>query len=70
MENLSAAGDRLLVIDNTGTLTVVAADPSGYKELARATILPKGRNWTAPVLSNGRIYCRSGKGTLVCIDAR
>jgi outer membrane protein assembly factor BamB len=36
-------------------------------DLARAQIM-SGNCWTTPVLSNGRIYCRNGKGDLVCVD--
>jgi outer membrane protein assembly factor BamB len=71
IENLAAAGGRLLTIDKKGVLAVVAADPAAYKELARAQVLSgKGKNWTAPVLANGLIYCRNSEGELSCVDAR
>jgi len=51
--NLLAAGGRLLSIDKMGALVVVAADPSGYKELARVPVLgSKAKNWIAPVLAS------------------
>ncbi len=65
----TAAGDRLIVLTEKGDLIVVKADPSGYKELARCKALqPKGKCWQMPILANGRIYCRSSGGQLVCID--
>jgi hypothetical protein len=29
-----------------------------------------GKCWTAPILANGRIYCRSSVGDIVCVDVR
>ena len=70
-ENLMIADGKILVIDKKGILTVAEADPSGYKEIARAVVLPgRSKKWTAPVLVNGLIYCRDGAGTLVCVDVR
>ncbi|MFC1671665.1 PQQ-binding-like beta-propeller repeat protein [Planctomycetota bacterium] len=67
----TAAGDNLIVLTEKGVLIVVEADPSGYKEIAVGKALkPKGKCWTAPVLANGRIYCRSSSGQLVCIDVK
>ena len=65
----TAAGDKLIALTEKGSLVVAKADPSGYKEIARGKALQvKGKCWTVPVLANGRIYCRSSSGQLVCID--
>jgi outer membrane protein assembly factor BamB len=37
---------------------LIEAAPDGYRELARADIL-KGKCWSTPVLSDGRVYARS-----------
>jgi hypothetical protein len=29
-----------------------------------------GKCWIAPVLANGRTYCRNAAGSLVCLDVR
>jgi outer membrane protein assembly factor BamB len=69
--NLLAAGGRLLSIDKNGVLVVCEADPTAYKELARAAVLGRSaKNWTAPVLANGLLYCRDSDGVLVCLDVR
>ena len=69
--SLVMAGGRLIALDKRGTLIVAEADPSGYKELARVTILTRtAKNWTAPVLANGFLYCRNGKGDLISLDVR
>ena len=38
-------------------------------ELARAKVL-EGDCWVHPVLANGKIYCRSHQGDLVCLDVK
>ncbi len=64
---LMAAGDKLIVIGETGRLVIVEATPSAYKEIAAAKVLD-GRCWTMPVLSNGRIYVRNSDGHLVSLN--
>ncbi len=54
------AGDQVLALSDEGHLVLIAADPRGYKELARADVLD-GKCWTTPVLANGRVYARSTK---------
>lgn len=66
---LIAAAGNLLVLTERGELLIVRATPSAYQELARAQIL-SGTCWTAPVLANGKLYCRSHEGDLVCADLR
>jgi outer membrane protein assembly factor BamB len=66
---LTIADGKILHLADNGQLTLVAAAPDAYQELARAKVL--GPNcWTQPVLANGRIYCRNHKGDLVCLDVR
>jgi outer membrane protein assembly factor BamB len=67
---LSGAADRLLVMSADGELIVVAADPTGYRELSRTKVLEGGEYWTKPVLVNGLIYCRNSLGQLACLDHR
>ena len=69
--NVVVADGRILSIDKAGVLVVAAADPAVYKELARLPILgSKARNWIAPVLADGLLYCRDSEGTLICLDVR
>jgi len=63
------ADGKLVILSEKGELVIADASPEGFKELARAKVL-KGTCWTVPVLSGGRIYCRSHEGDLVCIDVR
>ncbi len=65
------ADQKLIVINEKGKLLVTEATPSGFKEIASAQILPKSvRCWTAPILANGKIYCRNTDGDIVCINVR
>jgi len=66
---LTLADGQLFVMLDGGTLLVAEASPKGFKELARAKILD-GVCWTMPVVANGRVYCRSHAGELVCLDLR
>src|SRR6185503_13426819 len=66
--NLLVADGRILSIDKQGALVVAAADPSAYKELARLAVLgSKAKNWIAPVLADGLLYCRDSEGMLICL---
>jgi outer membrane protein assembly factor BamB len=66
---LTIADGRLLIQNDGGDLILAEASPAAYREIARAEVL-SGQCWTHPVLSNGRIYCRSHDGELVCLDVR
>lgn len=66
---LMAADGKLIIMTDPGELIVAEATPDSFKPISRAQVLG-GRNWTTPVLSNGRIYCRNAKGDLVCLDVR
>jgi len=64
---LMAADGKLIINSEQGELVIVAADPDGFKALARAQILGS-KCWTAPVLANGRVYLRNEKGDVACVD--
>jgi outer membrane protein assembly factor BamB len=66
--SLILAGDRLLILRETGELVLAAASPASYQQLARAIILP-GPVRPFPALADGRLYARNEK-TLVAVDLR
>ena len=66
---LLLADGRLIVLSSSGELMVAAASPESFKTTVRAQVLG-GKCWTAPVLANGRIYCRNSRGDVVCVDLR
>ena len=67
--SLMAVQENLLVLGETGNLALGTASPKGFKPTTEAQIL-RGRCWTVPVYSGGRIYARNAAGNLVCVDAR
>ena len=66
---LTLADGKLIVLTGQGELMVLPASPAAFQPTARAQILG-GTSWTAPVLANGRIYCRNSRGDVVCVDVR
>ncbi|MGI9473108.1 MAG: PQQ-binding-like beta-propeller repeat protein [Rubripirellula sp.] len=64
---LLASGERLIVLSDEGELLVVAASAESPDLLARHAVL-SGQSWTAPVLSDQRLFCRASDGQLVCLD--
>lgn len=69
MGALTGSDGRLIVINERGELMIAPATPDGFKPTARTHVLG-GKCWTVPVLANGRIYCRSARGDVVCLDVR
>ena len=66
---LMIADGKLIIHSDKGELIIAEATPDSFKPISRAQVTG-GRNWTTPVLSNGRIYCRNAKGDLVCLDVK
>ena len=56
--------DKLLMLDDTGYLTLFAADAKEYKELARSKVC--GATWAHPALVGGRVFLRDEK-ELICV---
>ena len=65
---LMASTEKLVVMSDRGELVIAEATPKNFKPLARHDALPRARNvWIAPVLANGRVYCRDPRGRLAAI---
>jgi len=67
--SLMAADGKLILLGEGGKLVIADASPEGFKPLAEAQIL-RGKCWTTPVLSGGRIYARNAPGDVVCVDVK
>jgi outer membrane protein assembly factor BamB len=65
---VTLAGDRLVILRESGELVVAAASPEAFRPIARARILP-GTVRAYPALADGFLYARNGD-TLVCLDLR
>jgi outer membrane protein assembly factor BamB len=60
-------GDTLVILSDSGELALAEANPAGYMEKARFQVLGGKDSWTPPSYSNGRLYCRSSRGDVVCL---
>ena len=56
--SLILADGHLLVLSDRGKLLLVEATPDQYTEKGSVQAMD-GQSWTAPVLSNGRLYLRN-----------
>lgn len=63
------AGDRLVLLRESGEIQVIRVTPEGGKIVGRAQVLG-GKCWTQPSLANGLLYCRNAQGSMVCLDLR
>lgn len=64
---LSGADGKLIIIGEHGKLIIAKANPKKFEPLFEKQLL-EDPVWTQPTLANGKIYCRDGKGTLVCLS--
>jgi len=62
------AGDRLLIVRESGEMLIAPASPQGFRPLARAQVLP-GVVRAYPAVSDGLVYLRN-ENTLICLDLR
>ncbi|NOX99294.1 MAG: PQQ-binding-like beta-propeller repeat protein [Verrucomicrobia bacterium] len=62
-------GGRLIVLSESGELMIGKASPEGFKPTVKKKVMG-GKCWTAPVLANGKIYCRNGNGQVVCVKVK
>ena len=59
----------LLVLNDTGTLSMAEASPSGFRLLASADVLPGHDAWGPMALVQGRLILRD-LTQMACIDLR
>lgn len=65
--SLMVADNQLIILSETGELTIAPVSNELFKVSATAKVL-EGKCWTVPVLSNACIYCRNAVGEIVCVD--
>jgi outer membrane protein assembly factor BamB len=62
------AGDRLLIVRESGEMLLAPASPEAFRPLARAQVLA-GVVRPYPAISDGFVYLRN-ENTLICLDLR
>jgi len=65
---LTVAGDRIIMLNESGDLFISKVSPAGYEEFSSAKGILGKLCWTAPVFCRGTIYCRNSNGDIVAID--
>jgi outer membrane protein assembly factor BamB len=63
------AGDRIFILDDDGTLTLIRASIDRFEQLARARVLPGREAWAPMALVDGRLLARDFE-EMVCLDLR
>ncbi|MCX6345335.1 MAG: PQQ-like beta-propeller repeat protein [Armatimonadetes bacterium] len=61
------AGGNIYIMNDSGVLTLAAANPSGYKQLAQAKILNGADSWGPMAIAGGRLIARN-LTRMVCVD--
>jgi outer membrane protein assembly factor BamB len=59
------ADNKILMLEDFGSLVMFEPDASGYKEICRAKVC--GHTWAHPAVSEGRVFLRDEK-ELLCVD--
>lgn len=68
---LSFADGKLIIMSDRGELVIAEANAKEFKAISRAQVIEtRATCWVQPVLAHGRIYCKSNRGELVCVDVR
>lgn len=62
------AGDRLIVLTESGEVAMVKAVPDRHEEVARFSAI-EGKTWNHPVITDGRLLVRNG-GEMAAFDLR
>ena len=62
---VKTADDKLLMLDDTGYLTLIQPNAKEYVPLARSKVC--GETWAHPAVANGRVYLRDAK-ELICLE--
>ncbi len=65
--SLILAGDKLVVLTETGELILADAFATAYRELGRAKVLGD-RCWVQPAMADGVLFCKNNRGELVALS--
>jgi len=61
------AGGKMLLLDDSGVLTLAGVSPQGFNRLARAGVLNGNEAWGPMAVASGRLIVRN-LTTMVCLD--
>jgi len=60
-------GEQLIILGNTGVLSVVDANPENFREVFSGALLSDARCWNGPALVHGYLIARNGE-EIACFD--
>ena len=63
------AGDKVILLDEDGTLALVTVTPKGLKVHSRGEQVALNNSWTPPTLAGTTLYVRDRKN-IVAFDLR
>lgn len=64
---LRTGDNKLLLLEDTGSLVLIDPSPQEYRELARSKVC--GETWAHPALADGRLYVRDDKD-VICLELK
>ena len=67
LSSIILVGKTLVVLSEKGELVLIEANPTKFTEHANFQVLSGKDNWIPPTYANGRLYCRSSDGDLICL---
>ena len=67
--NLVRAGDKVILLDEDGTLALVSLTPEGLKVYSKVEAVALNNAWTSPALAGTTLYVRDRKH-IVAFDLR
>ena len=67
LSSIILVGKTLVVLSEKGELALIEANPTKFTEHANFQVLSGKDNWIPPTYANGRLYCRSSDGDLICL---
>jgi outer membrane protein assembly factor BamB len=59
--------DKLITMSEKGRLSLVKANPQGYKLLGQVELFDADQIWASPLVYDGKLYCK-GRDEFVCLD--
>jgi outer membrane protein assembly factor BamB len=67
---LRASGDKMILLSQSGRLTLAKATPQGFEQISSIGDFVEGSEvWASPCIHNGKLYAK-GSNELVCVDLR
>lgn len=64
---LRVGDDKLITLSERGRLSLLQANPKGYKLRGQVQLFDADQIWASPLVYDGKLFCK-GRDELVCLD--